>query len=234
MHLRGSHQLKISSLSQSTSNMKTTFLLGLPRCGSLALSVIMNNNKCVAHHEGNDYGVMLDYDVPWPKTFAANAELYAATSKKNYLCCDTSVGIELLTARMRYPDAINNVQVLFVNSKIARCIDSYERIGITVDAGSVLHQHRKIVHLVYKVEQLGCKTLTIHKEEEGEKINGSCFFSPSQLTEIAWFTGAFDKGNPIEAARMESLRASHISMNPDGMKKSIEFHKQRMLDKYAV
>lgn len=217
--------------------MKTTFLLGLPRCGSLALSVMTNTSSCVSHHEGHDFTVM----PKWRNTYAYTAWMAAKQSKKNYFCCDVSSCLDLISAFLKFKKELSEskdtFQLIYIESCIDRCVDSFERIGIS-NAYSYAYLHgmshriRTLLEAAHKDKEWNI--LEINKEQ-GESINGSKFFTRSQLTEITRYVGSHTNDSKsslskIELDKLEYLRRCHISLSPDLLNENIKRYSDNILN----
>lgn len=199
---------------------KTTFLIGLPRCGSLALSVMMDNPYCYAHHEG------LDFDRKGIESFdeTASGALMNRAHKagKNYLCCDTSMSLRLIglyceaNVKLGKP-ATHNLQIIRVVTSIAQSTESMTKL-MGFDEGTeeareiarkilettILCVNHALVSVSFEIRNVALVPfLTIHKE--GNRFTGE------QIKSIALFCGAWPDLDMIEQRKLTYL--SDVSMS---------------------
>jgi len=204
--------------------MKTTFLIGLPRCGSLALSIMMNNTYCYAHHEG------LDFDRKRERSFDETASSIlmnrAHKAGKNYFCCDISCSIDLIA---KYCDhnlefgisPTFGLQVVHVITAPSQSTESLsiltqsDKVGEKVIQASIAALLAKIAEAKYYLSQkLQVPTLTVTKV-------GNRFTMP-QIADIANFVGAFNDHDPIEMRKLQYLSDVHCSVNKRHIDKGIK------------
>lgn len=77
--------------------MKVIFNISMPRCGSLALSRIFNNEWCGSHHEGKDFRILAKADnLKLSSTYAYRTYVGCREAGKNYFCNDVSCSARLL------------------------------------------------------------------------------------------------------------------------------------------
>lgn len=168
-----------------------TFLIGLPRCGSLALSRIMDNENCAAHHEGGDYGVT-QYER-FEDSYSFQMLTMALIHGKNYFNCDISCGMRILKLAFESRGFMSlvmaeRVNLIYVNSCPERAYNSMLKLlGLQESKSLMMHLERGSAKMLASATR--CKEgkllnfLTINK-------NKSDRFTPSQLTEIAYHCGS--------------------------------------------
>jgi len=146
--------------------MKATYLLGLPRCGSLALSKIADTYNCLAHHEGGDYKHVIIPSMDYKDYHSRNRYLmardreYLVTGEDgkrdiikrdgdedikrvmNYFCCDTSCQENIYTAaREYYPGA--DIQLLYVRTCPYMAAQSmYDALGGMLELSTLINAMR--------------------------------------------------------------------------------------------
>ena len=186
--------------------MKATFLISLPRCGSLALSRVMNTESCLTHHEGNDFNnVGYGDQLRFEHTYAYQVFLQAVQESKNYFCCDTSLGLDLFNSFTKFLVAKQlartiKVQALFIRISPAFVVESIRKNNIagfnkdtmTYTMLAIEDEVLKCAETLYHCGWFETKQAVIiektHQNDDGTSLR----FTVTQLTEIAVFTGAAD------------------------------------------
>ncbi len=203
---------------------KATFVLGLPRCGSLALSIINNNPYCYAHHEG------LDFDLKptdfFDETAAGILMNRAHKQGKNYLCCDVSQGIVLVQKYMEWNMACgrapkDNLQIIRVFTSPTQSTESMSNL-LELDEAARKMTHAAIFALLAKITEAAfhfghdflVPMLEIHK------AGGR--FTKEQIRQIADFAGSWPDNDSIERRKMTYLSGVPFSITKkhidDGVK----------------
>lgn len=186
--------------------MKATFLIALPRCGSLALSELMNTDVCLTHHEGNDFNnVGYGDQLRFEHTYAYRIFKQSEREGKNYFCCDTSLGIDLFKSFTIYLSENQlaktvKAQAFFIRISPAFVVESIRKNNIagfnkdtmTYTMLAIEDEVLKCAETLYHCGWFETKQAVIiektHQNDDGTSLR----FTVTQLTEIAVFTGAAD------------------------------------------
>jgi hypothetical protein len=215
--------------------MKTTFLIGLPRCGSFALSLLMNNQKCLAHHEGFDFDLIMKKQMPYPKTDSFKLRESAHKSRRHYFNCDASLSTEHIRGLIK-DDSVDSgeYQVVMVSSDANRSRDYlYEELvknGNQKGTGLM----NKIMQLLTNQIELNMMILLYYKTKnfplliiEKDGNPDPRHFTPSQLTDIAKFVGAYPD-TPEERKALAYAARGNISISSEMMQQSLtEIHQHQ-------
>ena len=186
--------------------MKATFLIALPRCGSLALSRVMNTESCLTHHEGNDFNnVGYGDQLKFQHTYAYQVFLQAIQESKDYFCCDTSLGIDLFKSFTKFLvdkqlARTIKVQALFIRISPAFVVESIRKNNIagfnkdtmTYTMLAIEDEVLKCAETLYHCGWFETKQAVIIEKTHQNNNGTSLRFTVTQLTEIAVFTGAAD------------------------------------------
>jgi hypothetical protein len=186
--------------------MKATFLIALPRCGSLALSELMNTDVCLAHHEGNDFNnVGYGDQLKFENTYAYKVFRKAEEEGKNYFCCDTSLGIDLFKSFTIYLSENQLAKTIkaqaffiriapsFVVKSIGRNnIDGFNKDTMMYTMLAIEDEVLNCAEMLYHCGWFETKQAVIIEKTQESEDGTSLRFTATQLTEIAVFTGAAD------------------------------------------
>ncbi len=170
--------------------MKTTFLFGFPRCGSLALSIILSNSRCMAHHEGYDYDVVVGPEKNWNETYAGRLHNIAFQKNRNYVCCDISCSVSLFKAYVNSPKYCGGAQILHIDSPVPKPSKGHSQQSVSEYCGHLRNAHLELSTYAAK---LGMPQFVVRKEGR--------HFLQSQIIDMAKFCGAVPDNEP-EMQRM--------------------------------
>ena len=207
--------------------MKTTFILGLPRCGSLALSNILNNTNCIAHHEGYDFNID-PTEGEWLDTYAGERWQAAYLDNKSFVSCDISSNPELIYLFLKYSHYNSDLKdvetptIIIIKTSPHHCIDSIVKLtgdSEVKDAVGLLHTlAAETLSLAATMEvRHKWKVLGIDKHENTNPQQ----FTRSQMMEIALTTGALNQYSQHELKRIEYLRKCHFSVSSPLLRESM-------------
>jgi hypothetical protein len=186
--------------------MKATFLIALPRCGSLALSELMNTDVCLTHHEGNDFNnVGCGNQLKFENTYAYKVFSKAIDEGKDYFCCDTSLGADLfrsftyyiaekkLTKAIKAQALFIRLAPSFVVKSIGRNnIDGFNKDTMMYTMLAIEDEVLNCAETLYHCGWFETKQAVIIEKTQESEDGTSLRFTATQLTEIAVFTGAAD------------------------------------------
>lgn len=196
----------------NSSDGKNTFIMGLPRCGSMALSVIMNNDHCFAHHEGLDFE-MFDPSKKWYDSFSY--KMKCANPGKRYFCADITMSRVLFSAACEHSmqfarvDPADCHQILHIYTPTDQAIDSMRRLfqlggkSLQMVKSSLAKNQDDTMNTIEEAIKLGFKVTSVHKEGDSFTVN--------QLTEIAFFVGALRNDLDYEAFSVAKSKILEVS-----------------------
>jgi hypothetical protein len=194
--------------------MKTTFIMGVPRCGSLALSIMLNNSYCLAHHEGFDFETAKE-GSKWEHTYAGKRWLQAREEGKNFVSCDISMNPPLIFLFKEYLSKLDSYEksdietptIIYINVAISKSCESLLKI-----IGDKVH----FDHLLINLRLLSLSMIsTVKYMKDNYKWRGASiskytnedprFFTRSQIMDIATACGANDKDGEFHALEMDRM-----------------------------
>lgn len=213
--------------------MKTTFILGVPRCGSLALSVMLNNFFCLAHHEGFDFETAKE-GSKWEHTYAGKRWLQARQEGKNFVSCDISMNPPLIFLFKEYLSkltaeqkaGIDTPSVIYINVPIHQsCKSLLKIIGDRVEFEHLLNNLRllslaMVSTVNYMKDNYGWRGGSISKYTNDDPR----FFTWSQIIDIATVCGAINNDsefNTLEMDRMHYLSRCSLSVTTELLHESM-------------
>lgn len=223
--------------------MKVTFLIALPRCGSLALSVMHNTDHCLAHHEGLDYkytAALSPDSFKFEDTYAYQAMMQAKKQGKNYFCCDQSTGIKLYASFLTWKEKSKmegiEDQVLYIPMNPAFVCKSFLDKGvgdpknakiITEALRSKADQYEGLARMMEAFDLVSDakRLLVIAKVSKEDSLT----FKWADLIRISQFVGSVDVHNTHEVTRLNHLSMCRMSMSDYYLKKSIAIVFDKMM-----
>ena len=225
---------------------KITFLLSTPRSGTLALANIMNTDKCIAHHEGNDFKVIQPRPFSMKETYAGQQLLKAFQERKNYFCCDQSMADALFrnfVSDDEFLDLVidNKIQVniLSIYRDAVDCAKSYEGLGVITEAEftkMALHIQQtalKISKDYGEVNEMIKLIIPLYGgiHRSYDKITKDNRFTVSAIKEISELVGAGLEG--LKHSEIRELANTHYSLTKEQLQAGVDElrkYKPKMID----